>query len=370
MNPRSQSIEPLRAPRVTVLMAVYNGSAYLRQSVESILAQSFRDFEFLIINDGSIDDSRAILASYDDSRICIIENSTNMGLTKSLNRGLANARGGLIARQDADDVSDPTRLEKQVAFMDAHVAVALLGAQARYINEQGAPRNSRLWWKATTPESMRFQFLFDSPFVHTSVMFRRAVIWDTLGGYNETYRMSQDFELWSRLLESHEARNLPDILVNQRSHSAAMSANRSQTNAHRVARVFQSNLNTVLGANHGYQHWPALWVRVTHSKSTDPLSSAEVFGTINAIYNSFPKRGLPAGTRAEIRLLRSSILLLAARLCAQHGRIRAVAAALRAALACPSLAIGELHRAFVTVLIRQAPSLGRASITNSKFFGR
>ena len=92
MNPISRSTEPFRPPRVTVLMAVYNGAAYLREAMDSILAQTFRDFEFLIVNDGSTDDSRAIVASYNDSRIRILDNPENIGLTRSLNRGLAEGR--------------------------------------------------------------------------------------------------------------------------------------------------------------------------------------------------------------------------------------------------------------------------------------
>src|SRR6266702_4955815 len=115
--------------------------------MDSILAQTFRDFEFLIINDGSTDDSRAIIASYDDSRIRILDNPENIGLTRSLNRGLAEARGELIARQDADDVSHVTRLEKQVAFMKAESEVVAVGAQARFVNAKGKTVSAYGWDK-------------------------------------------------------------------------------------------------------------------------------------------------------------------------------------------------------------------------------
>ena len=118
-------------PTVTVLLSVYNGERYLRESIESILNQTFTDFEFLIINDGSTDDSRRIISSYDDPRIQLIDNEQNIGLSQSLNKGLKLARGTYIARQDADDISEPERLAKQVSYMDRNPHIALLGSWYR-----------------------------------------------------------------------------------------------------------------------------------------------------------------------------------------------------------------------------------------------
>jgi len=112
-------------PRVSVAMAVYNGERYLRQAVDSVLAQTFCDFEFLIVDDGSTDSTPEILAGYGDRRVVVISNSQNVGLTRSLNRCLERARGEYVARMDADDVSMPTRLEKQAAYLDRHPAVGL-----------------------------------------------------------------------------------------------------------------------------------------------------------------------------------------------------------------------------------------------------
>lgn len=341
-------------PRVTVLMAVYNGAAYVRQAVESILAQTFRDFEFLIINDGSTDDSRKILSSYDDPRIRILDNYENIGLTRSLNRGLATARGDLIARQDADDVSHSTRLEKQVAFMDARPEIALVGAQARYITEHGQPHSSRIWWKATTPAGIRFQLLFDSAFFHTAVVFRSRIVWERLGGYDETFVTSQDFELWSRLLVSFQASNLSDILIDQRSHPATVSANYSSIDARRVERVLESNLKSFLGVGHCHHDWPALWISVTNPKIAEPFHPSEVFKTIDAIHESFPKHDLPRDAVAEITLQYASKLLLAARLLGGKGRASSMAAILRACRICPPLAARELPRTLVKVLLSQS----------------
>ena len=124
-------------PKVTVLMAVYNGERYLRDAVESILCQTFRDFQFLIINDGSTDNTRDLILSYDDARIVLVDSEHNVGQTRSLNRGLELAAGELIARQDADDISEPDRLAKQVAFLERHPEVALLGTWYKEIDVQG-----------------------------------------------------------------------------------------------------------------------------------------------------------------------------------------------------------------------------------------
>ena len=118
------------SPRVTVLMAVYNGERFLAEAVASILDQTFRDFEFLIVNDGSTDRSREIILSFGDPRIRLVDNPENIGLTRSLNRGLELAKGGLIARQDADDISLPERLEREIGFLDGNPKAAIVGSQA------------------------------------------------------------------------------------------------------------------------------------------------------------------------------------------------------------------------------------------------
>ncbi len=124
-------------PKVSVIMSVYNGDKYLREAIESILNQTFTDFEFIIVNDGSTDNSLEIIESYDDERIKTINNKKNIGLTKSLNKALKFAKGKYIARQDADDVSLPNRFEKQVEYLDSHPEVALVGTSVYLIDENG-----------------------------------------------------------------------------------------------------------------------------------------------------------------------------------------------------------------------------------------
>jgi len=208
-------------PEVTVLMSVYNGQNYLREAIESVLCQTWSDFEFLIIDDGSTDNSREIISSFDDSRIILINNSSNIGLTKSLNYGLHQARGKFIARLDADDVSHPRRLEHQVSYLKSHSDVALLGTWAKVIDENGkALRNTCL---PTNPFLLKWRMLFANQIVHSSVMFSPKKV-GRLGGYDASFSYSQDYDLWLRVMERYQIALFPKILVYRRKHSKDISA--------------------------------------------------------------------------------------------------------------------------------------------------
>lgn len=197
-------------------MPVYNADLFVREAIESILSQTWSDFEFLIINDGSTDSSRKIISSFNDPRIRLIDNPSNMGLTKSLNKGLKLAKGEYIARQDADDISYPKRLERQVQFLDTNSDVALLGTQALAINEKGRPHQTNFLRIPVGMPAIRWYLMFQNAFVHSSVMFRRSIVWEKLGGYDESFERAQDYELWSRIARSFKVENLPDILLYHR----------------------------------------------------------------------------------------------------------------------------------------------------------
>jgi len=200
-------------PLVTVLMSVHNGAAFVGDAVRSILEQTFGDFELVVIDDGSDDGSSEIVAAYRDPRVRILRNESNLGLTRSLNIGLAAARGGLVARQDADDISLPDRLRRQVTAFAAQPAMVLLGTQAHVVSERGRRVPAAGWRKCTTPLGIEWQLMFENPFVHSSVMFRRDVILDDFSGYDETFRTNQDIELWSRVAHRYPAGNLDDPLL-------------------------------------------------------------------------------------------------------------------------------------------------------------
>jgi len=223
-------------PRVSIVMAVHDGAAHLRAAIESVLAQTMADFELIVIDDGSTDETPAIVHEYAtrDRRIVAVRNAANIGLTKSLNRGLAMARGEFIARQDADDTSLPGRLAAQVAFLDAHPEVGLVGTAYHVIDEQGNRRATH-----RTPVSdteIRWEMLFHNAFCHTSVMFRRSLL-RVERGYDETFPVCQDYEFWSRLLRHTVAANLPAPLVERRTHGASIGARRGGQQQHAASVV-------------------------------------------------------------------------------------------------------------------------------------
>jgi glycosyltransferase involved in cell wall biosynthesis len=197
----------------TVLMSVHNGLPFVTETVRSILTQTFRDFEFLIVDDASNDGTADYLRTLTDPRVRVISSSENIGLTAALNVGLREARGEYIARQDADDLSHPRRLELQLTYLAAHPACTALGTQARLIDGRGRPLGKKNF--PLQHRSVRFAHLFDNAMAHSAVTFRKAAV-EAIGGYDEAWSASQDYELWSRLSEAHELANLPERLVTLR----------------------------------------------------------------------------------------------------------------------------------------------------------
>ncbi|MBI5878482.1 MAG: glycosyltransferase family 2 protein [Chloroflexi bacterium] len=231
---------PPATPAVSVLMAVYNGARYLRAAVDSILAQTLTDFEFIIVDDGSTDDTAQILAAYDDPRIVRLHNETNIGLTRALNRGLAVTRGTYIARQDADDASTPERLARQAAFLSAHDRVGLVGSGARWVDADDRPLQD--WVPLTDCAAIHATLLWTIPFLHGTFMFRRACLLDLSGGYDESYPVAQDCDLLLRLTERWDAANLPDLLYLHRRHAATVTAARATEQTALLARAQRATL--------------------------------------------------------------------------------------------------------------------------------
>ncbi len=202
-------------PKVTVVMSVYNGTLYLQEAVESILNQTFTDFEFIIIDDESTDKTWEILTQYAnrDQRVKLFKNKENIGLTKSLNRGLEFATGEYIARQDADDVSLPDRFKLQTCFLDDNVDVGAIGTSAEVINEQGKFLEQS--YVIREHESIQACLLVNNCLFHSSMMVRRSLM-QALGGYREELRYAQDYDIWWRISRLARIENLPDILVRVR----------------------------------------------------------------------------------------------------------------------------------------------------------
>ena len=216
------------SPQVTVLLPVRNGSAHLSAALESILAQTFVDFELLVIDDGSTDATPEILRAVRDPRLRVVTNPQNIGLVPTLNRGLELARGEFIARQDHDDISLPERLEKQVAFLRAHPDCVLLGTEAVQTDAQG--RKAFRLLRPHGVEDIRWYLCFDNAFIHSSVMFRREPVCQEFGGYAPSFH-SEDYALWSRIARARETANLPDPLLLYREHGSSVTGSMSTADA-------------------------------------------------------------------------------------------------------------------------------------------
>lgn len=206
----------MNAPHVSVLMSVYNGQHFIKRSVIGILAQTYSNFELILIDDGSTDGTAELVNSIQDDRIRFYQQA-NMGLTKTLNKALSLARGRLIARHDADDFSIVTRFMRQIEFMEMNLSVGLLGSSC-FIQPEKYGLINEVYDYPEFHEDIVDAFPFYNPFVHGSMMIRRDLI-ESVGGYNEQYRYVQDYELWSRLLPKTRTHNLKTPLYVRSVHS-------------------------------------------------------------------------------------------------------------------------------------------------------
>lgn len=220
-------------PLVTVLMPVYNGEKYLEEAIESILNQTFRDFEFLIIDDGSTDKSAEIIASFNDARIRMERNEINLGLIKTLNKGFRLSKGKYIARMDCDDISLPKRLSAQTSFMEKHPKIGIcgswvkiIGLEQKFINKY--PQNH---------EEARAYLLFNTPFAHPAVIIRKEIIEKNQLEYNENYKHAEDYELWSKIIEHTRISNIPKVLLHYRIHTESASKKNSSIQAENSNRI-------------------------------------------------------------------------------------------------------------------------------------
>lgn len=198
-------------PRVSVLMPAYNAAPFLHQAVESILTQTFTDFEFIIIDDGSTDATPTILAEYTDPRIRVVRKARNEGLVSALNLGIEMARGKYLARMDADDISLPERFERQIAALDHLPDIAILGTKAIRIDTSGQFIEHMV--SVTKPSAIRRRLEAGvAPIVHPSVMMRTQFVRE-LGGYRMGFPQAQDRDLWLRAVGRAQICNLNEVLL-------------------------------------------------------------------------------------------------------------------------------------------------------------
>jgi len=338
------------APRVTVLMPVYNAGAYLNTAIASILGQTFVDFELLIVNDGSDSPTTQALDVWAsrDRRIRLLHHTENRGVTPALNTGLAAARGELLARQDADDIALPERLQAQVAFFDGHPDYVLVGSDCVRIDAQGRDRviDSRGWqeWELDLIALVR------TPLVHSTAMFRMGPIRSHGIGYDEQYASAEDYDLWVRLRAFGRIAIVPRVLVRYREHADAMSSRRG-IEQHRNMRA--------IALNHCMERLPALApdrdavtcfydLFYLHQCPT-PVAVGQAGAGLAAIGDAFAEdQGLGSAERFLVRRLCSRWLVM--------GLLRSGA---------------PRHPAALLPLLSRAPSLGPpAAVELVDFIGR
>lgn len=210
-------------PKISVIMPAYNAEKYIKEAIDSILTQTYGDFELIVLNDCSRDSTEQIILSFADDRIVYLKNEQNMGVAATLNRGLSVAKGEYVARMDADDVSLPERFAQQVAYLDANPDVAVLGTNVETFNEDGPLFTG---WSATDPAQMKVDLLFSCGLAHPSVMMRRDVILE-LGSYDLAFEGLEDYECWCRVAENHQVTTLSQVLFRYRVHGAQVTKNPS-----------------------------------------------------------------------------------------------------------------------------------------------
>ncbi len=231
----------MNRPLISVIMSVYNGADYLNEAVGSILAQTVEDFEFIIIDDCSTDSSAGILETYDDSRIKIVRNDRNIGLTRSLNIGLKLAEGRYIARMDADDIAFKERFAKQIEFLKRNPEVALCGTWAEIFGIYGS---DKIFDYPSEDEYIRGEMPFINPFVHSTIMIDRDCI-DEKVEYDESYVTAQDYELWARLGQKYKTGKVEEILLKYRFHKKQITLDRTGEQIEAADAVRKRELNRI-----------------------------------------------------------------------------------------------------------------------------
>ena len=232
-------------PTVSVVLSVRNGGSDLPVALDTILKQSFADFELIAINNGSIDGTRAFLDGITDPRVRVFHQE-DKGLAAALNRGISLARGRYVARQDHDDLADPTRIAKQVAFLDANPEYGLVGTRAEIWI--GDTPSGRFHDHPTENEILQFDLLFNNPFVHSSVMIRKSAL-DRVGGYatDPARHPPEDYELWSRISRHYRVANLPERLTVYREVPTSMSREGFQPFLEKLVTISSENLAHAVG---------------------------------------------------------------------------------------------------------------------------
>lgn len=269
-------------PTVSVIMPVYNGEEYIAQAIRSILDQTLADLELIIISEfGTSPASIAAIGQFDDPRLVHVQNGEKLGLIASLNLGLRIAKGRYIARMDSDDVSLPERLTKQVAYMDAHPEVGVLGTMVAYIDAQGKITSRPRYF--SKPETVAWDMLFNSPIPHPSAMLRPETV-RLLGGYDPNAKLVEDYDLWLRAAHATVVMNLPEELVQIRKHGENITVTRREEQQRASARLATAEAERLLGRKVDEEGVYRLRQPNVLANGAEALTAADL---LNEIYGRF-----------------------------------------------------------------------------------
>lgn len=238
-NKNKQQISKTQQSLISVLLPIYNAEKYLQQCLDSVFAQSYPNFELLVINDGSTDNSEKIIERYTDHRLVYLKNETNLGIAQALNRGIAQSRGQYIARIDADDMMLPERLAKQVAYMETHSDCVLLGSGHYLVNENGLPFDK--FMPPTEHGEIVTSLLFYNCFSHPTVMYRTKQAKELQ--YSTNFKHCEDYELWLRIAKTGKVANLPEALTQYRIHKQNTSLNNQKEMQQSVMELLAEELD-------------------------------------------------------------------------------------------------------------------------------
>jgi glycosyltransferase involved in cell wall biosynthesis len=205
--------------KISVVLATYNAEKYLKEAIDSVLSQTFGDFEFVIVNDGSTDSTSEIILSYNDSRIVYLDNGTNNGLIYSLNRGLSESKGKYIARMDADDIALSHRLQVQFDFMESHPEIGICGSVIEVFYDESDKR--KIIRFPEDDEAVRAYTYFQAPFCHPTVVMRKDVIDRYCIRYPSEFFRTEDYAMWVNLLKYTQGYNIQSVLLHYRKHEGS-----------------------------------------------------------------------------------------------------------------------------------------------------
>ncbi len=236
-------------PLVSVVMPVYNAEKHLKEAIESILNQTFSDFEFLIIDDGSTDSSPFIIQSFQDKRIRCIRHDYNKGLIFSLNEGMKEARTEYIVRMDADDISFLKRIEKQVNFFKKNADIDVVGSYFIGLD------SNKIFEMGLTHNEIRTQMLFNSTIAHPTIAFRRMKFINNNLFFNSEFKHAEDYELWIRASQYLKFANIPEVLLKYRTHSGQISYQHNEVQLDLMLKCQQMQIEKlgIVATNEEYQ---------------------------------------------------------------------------------------------------------------------